>query len=667
MAPLTRSRLRAAAGDPDTAASALASDANSYPATPKTPGGTRRRNRSTTPGPVAAAGAATGTDSAAGSFASSHLAGGTLDDLNRLTYDDDGTGPAAAHDTVHVTARRRLAGAPRLRDEAGSVLLLVLLYMVQGVPLGLTTGALPFMLSSKLSYTQMGIFALASYPYSLKLLWSPIVDSVYSRKLGRRKSWIVPIQLLTAWLLVGSAEWVQALFEAADVWALTGLFLVFVFLMATQDIAVDGWALTLLSPANVSYASTCQTVGQTTGIFTSFTVFLALQDAAFCNKYIRGTQWLGGVRLGGWFGTEPSDVGLVTLAGYMRFWGWVFAAVTVVIALCVRETEEDDARGEDAATAPLSAEDRSILGLDPAPARAASSSTRPPGVLAELREAYLGLWRVAKLHTVWRLTALLLSYRLGVLAAEGAASLKLMDKGVAKEALAFLVLFQFPVELISAVIAGRWAASHSPYSPFITGYGLRILTAAATVAATAMFPAGASSLETHGREFALLAAVSLASSFVSYLSFTSLGSFYNTVSDPAMGGAYLTLLNTIANMGYLLPRTPLFWAMDVLTIPQCTAEDGGAVLPYTCPKKLSDMAKGDSECAANGGECSLAYDGYYIVSIGSLVVGTGLGLVYTRFVKAMMDEPLSAWRAGGPGAGSVEGEAEAAARRKRTD
>lgn len=50
--------------------------------------------------------------------------------------------------------------------------------------------------------------------------------------------------------------------------------------------------------------------------------------------------------------------------------------------------------------------------------------------------------QVAKLRSVWALAALLLTYRLGVLAAEGAASLKLIDKGVAKEALAFLVLFQ---------------------------------------------------------------------------------------------------------------------------------------------------------------------------------------------------------------------------------
>lgn len=90
------------------------------------------------------------------------------------------------------------------------------------------------MLQSKLSYSQMGTFALAAYPYSMKLAWSPIVDALYLRRVGRRKSWIVPIQLLTAWLMIACAERVQAQYEAADVGALTSLFFVFVLLMATQ-------------------------------------------------------------------------------------------------------------------------------------------------------------------------------------------------------------------------------------------------------------------------------------------------------------------------------------------------------------------------------------------------------------------------------------------------
>lgn len=59
------------------------------------------------------------------------------------------------------------------------------------------------------------------------------------------------------------------------------------------------------------------------------------------------------------------------------------------------------------------------------------------------------------LRAIWALSALLVTYRLGVLPAESTAALKLLDKGVAKESLAALVLAQFPVDLVSAVVAGR--------------------------------------------------------------------------------------------------------------------------------------------------------------------------------------------------------------------
>jgi PAT family acetyl-CoA transporter-like MFS transporter 1 len=55
----------------------------------------------------------------------------------------------------------------------------------------------------------------------------------------------------------------------------------FMLLFLTTDIAVDGWALTLLSQDTLSYASTCQTIGLNTGYFASFTVFLALNSDAF--------------------------------------------------------------------------------------------------------------------------------------------------------------------------------------------------------------------------------------------------------------------------------------------------------------------------------------------------------------------------------------------------
>ena len=125
-------------------------------------------------------------------------------------------------------------------------MLLVLLYFLQGIPMGLAAGSVPFLLKNYMSYGQIGVYSLASYPYSLKLLWSPIVDAVWSSKVGRRKSWILPIQALSGIGMIWLGTHAQAMMEkagendGAGVWGFTGWWFALVFMCATQDIAVDG-------------------------------------------------------------------------------------------------------------------------------------------------------------------------------------------------------------------------------------------------------------------------------------------------------------------------------------------------------------------------------------------------------------------------------------------
>lgn len=61
------------------------------------------------------------------------------------------------------------------------------------------------------------------------------------------------------------------------------------------------------------------------------------------------------------------------------------------------------------------------------------------------REAYAQLWRVIRLPAVRTLAGVLLTFRLAVLPAEAAAPLKLLEKGVSKEALAGLVSASNPL------------------------------------------------------------------------------------------------------------------------------------------------------------------------------------------------------------------------------
>ena len=50
--------------------------------------------------------------------------------------------------------------------------------------------------------------------------------------------------------------------------------------------------------------------------------------------------------------------------------------------------------------------------------------------------------------------------------------------------------------------------------------------------------------------------------------FVSIMAFFARISDPAVGGTYMTLLNTLTNLGGNWPATLALWAVDAVTVKQ---------------------------------------------------------------------------------------------------
>ncbi|CAG9466014.1 unnamed protein product [Pedinophyceae sp. YPF-701] len=488
--------------------------------------------------------------------------------------------------------------------------LLVVLYALQGLPLGLSAGSIPFLLQSSTSLTKIGLFSIAGYPYSFKLLWSPIVDTLHLPHLGRRRCWIVPMQIVSGLLMFALADRVQAFVDASDVVAVTALFFVLVLLAATQDIAVDGWALELLSPANVEHTSMCQTVGMNIGYFSSFTVFLALNDAAFCNSWLRDAA-------------ARSDTPVLPLSTFLRIVGCLYLVVTAVV-LFVPE-RSDSGAGRHGTEAPE---------------------------WTQVKGAYAQLLGVLRLPALWHLAVLLVAYRLPVIPAEQAGSLKLLGKGVSRETLSGLYVVQFPCELLSAVLAGVWAQKKGVAHAFGWGMVMRVGTAAAMTSFIAAFPSGgpAPELAAAPLRYATLLAISISYSFSSTLMFTSLGALFAKISDPSISGTYLTLLNTVANVGISIPKPAMFALMDWTTRAVC--EIGGvsaerkAVLDGDCLNMEEHAARGaGAACAAAGGSCSTTVDGFYVVSCACLVGGMLALPRMWRMIAQAEGRPLREWRA----------------------
>lgn len=194
--------------------------------------------------------------------------------------------------------------ASDIRGDRRNIAILFFLYLLQGIPIGLTS-AIPMLLQNRgVSYKEQAEFSFAGWPFSLKLLWAPIVDACYSQRFGRRKSWLIPTQYLIGLFMLLLSTFVDQWLGDGDIPPniplLTVIFFALNFLAATQDIAVDGWALTMLKRCNVGHASTCNSVGQTAGFFLGYVAFIALESAEFCNNYLRSV---------------PEDVGFVSLPG----------------------------------------------------------------------------------------------------------------------------------------------------------------------------------------------------------------------------------------------------------------------------------------------------------------------------------------------------------------
>src|SRR5262245_4979159 len=72
-----------------------------------------------------------------------------------------------------------------------------------GLPLALTGATLQIWLTrAGVSLESVGLFALVGFAYSLKFLWSPLLDRValpgLSARLGQRRSWLVLLGLALA-------------------------------------------------------------------------------------------------------------------------------------------------------------------------------------------------------------------------------------------------------------------------------------------------------------------------------------------------------------------------------------------------------------------------------------------------------------------------------------
>jgi len=225
----------------------------------------------------------------------------------------------------------------------------------------------------------------------------------------------------------------------------------------------------------------------TAGNFLSATVFLALNAPDFANR---------------WFRSSPRPEGVMTLSGYLTFWGWAYLAVTLGLAVLKRE--------------------------DP---------TKERDGIVEVYKSMLG---VLKLKNIQSIIIIHLIAKIGFQANDAVTNLKLLDKGFSQEDLALTVLIDFPFEISLGYIAGRWSTTNPPIHVWCWAFIGRLIAAAVAQLVVMVFPKEG----VQGWYLLTVIASHIFSTFTSTVMFVAISAFHAKIADPAIGGTYMTLLAT---------------------------------------------------------------------------------------------------------------------------
>ena len=124
---------------------------------------------------------------------------------------------------------------------------IAILYFAEGFPFGIVVDNLPvYFRTHGVSLTEIGMMSLLGMPWTLKVLWAPLVD-----RFGERRQWIAAA-LVTLAALSFAIPLLDPTRPTIWLWA---ILLAFTTASATQDIAIDAYTIGLLAPGEEGVAN----------------------------------------------------------------------------------------------------------------------------------------------------------------------------------------------------------------------------------------------------------------------------------------------------------------------------------------------------------------------------------------------------------------------------
>jgi PAT family beta-lactamase induction signal transducer AmpG len=158
---------------------------------------------------------------------------------------------------------------------SGRLWLAALMGFAGGLPLMLTLTVLQAWLSAEgVSLGTIGLLGLIGFPYSIKFLWAPIVDRYKPLAIGRRRGWLLLVQVA----LVASIVLLGLQNPGGNIWGVVVAGYLVTFFSATQDIVIDAYRRESLADGEQGVAASFYVYGYRLGMLLASAGGLILAD-----------------------------------------------------------------------------------------------------------------------------------------------------------------------------------------------------------------------------------------------------------------------------------------------------------------------------------------------------------------------------------------------------
>ncbi|CAF1426041.1 unnamed protein product [Didymodactylos carnosus] len=206
--------------------------------------------------------------------------------------------------------------------------------------------------------------------------------------------------------------------------------------------------------------------------------------------------------------------------------------------------------------------------------------------------------------------------------------------GITKESLALTAIPLIFVQILIPFIISHWTIGPKPLNILIYSYIPRLVTGillAIFVCVTPLFQI-LNSKSFHWYYYLILIILFGINEAFFHAMTVSKVAFYAKVSDPKIGGTYMTLLSTIANLGTNLTSTCMLYLATLLTWKSCTVQN------LTC-----NRSEDEKQCTLLNGKCQIKIDAYYI-QVGFCIVLGVLWFIWKHHsLNKLQVVPLHKW------------------------